>query len=96
MMGNKTESYLFELIKEDPRAILQGFYFDLNTGEERKISKERLIDCVNNILKKEHIVEDFYNGLPETIHLHWDYDDEDISTGKLLVLHIKNNNVLCY
>ncbi len=86
---NKTEMLLMDIVKGCDEHIHQGYLFDLNTGDEKFCKKEDVVTKVLNIVENfTYHVEDYFDELLSTIHIHYDFKNNDFQTGKLLVVHL--------
>ena len=57
------------------------------------MKKENIIPTIETLLNEEEtVIEDDLQGIPSSILMHYDMEDGDLQTGKLLILHLHNNN----
>ena len=90
---NETEQYLREVLYYDSKAIVQAFEHDIKENTYKRMKKENIVPLVEALLNEEDtVVEDDLQGVVSTILLHYDMDNGDLQTGKLLILHIYNND----
>ena len=90
---NETEQYLREVLYYDPKAIVQAFEHDIKENTYKRMKKENIVPLVEALLNEEDtVVEDDLQGVVSTILLHYDMENGDLQTGKLLILHIYNND----
>lgn len=90
---NQAEQYLREVLTYDPKAIVQAFEHDIKENTYKRMKKENIIPLVEALLNEEDtVVEDDLQGVVSTILMHYDMDNGDLQTGKLLILHIYNND----
>ena len=90
---NETEQYLREVLYYDPKAIVQAFEHDIKENTYKQMKKENIIPTIEALLNEEEtVIEDDLQGIPSVITLHCDMEDGDLQTGKLLILHLHNNN----
>ena len=90
---NETEKYLREVLYYDPKAIVQAFEHDIKENTYKQMKKENIIPMIEALLNEEEtVVEDDLQGIPSSILMHYDMEDGDLQTGKLLILHLHNNN----
>ena len=90
---NETEQYLREVLTYDPKAIVQAFEHDIKENTYKRMKKENIVPLVEALLNEEDtVVEDDLQGVVSTILLHYDMENGDLQTGKLLILHIYNND----
>ena len=92
---NQAEQYLREVLTYDPKAIVQAFEHDIKENTYKRMKKENIVPLVEALLNEEDtVVEDDLQGVVSTILLHYDMENGDLQTGKLLILHIYNNDRL--
>ena len=90
---NETEQYLREVLYYDPKAIVKAFEHDIKENTYKQMKKENIIPTIETLLNEEEtVIEDDLQGIPPVITLHCDMEDGDLQTGKLLILHLHNNN----
>ena len=90
---NQAEQYLREVLTYDPKAIVQAFEHDIKENTYKRMKKENIVPLVEALLNEEDtVVEDDLQGVVSTILLHYDMENGDLQTGKLLILHIYNND----
>ena len=90
---NETEQYLREVLYYDKKAIVQAFEHDIKENTYKQMKKENIIPMVEALLNEEEtVIEDDLQGIPPVITLHCDMEDGDLQTGKLLILHLHNND----
>ena len=90
---NETEQYLREVLYYDSKAIVQAFEHDIKENTYKRMKKENIVPLVETLLNEEDtVVEDDLQGVVSTILLHYDMENGDLQTGKLLILHIYNND----
>ena len=90
---NETEQYLREVLYYDSKAIVQAFEHDIKENTYKRMKKENIVPLVEALLNEEDtVVEDDLQGVVSTILLHYDMENGDLQTGKLLILHIYNND----
>ena len=90
---NETEQYLREVLYYDPKAIVKAFEHDIKENTYKQMKKENIIPMIEALLNEEEtVIEDDLQGIPPVITLHCDMEDGDLQTGKLLILHLHNNN----
>ena len=90
---NETEQYLREVLYYDPKAIVQAFEHDIKENTYKQMKKENIVPMIEALLNEEEtVVEDDLQGIPSSILMHYDMEDGDLQTGKLLILHLHNNN----
>ena len=90
---NETEQYLREVLYYDSKAIVQAFEHDIKENTYKRMKKENIVPLVEALLNEEDtVVEDDLQGVVSTILMHYDMDNGDLQTGKLLILHIYNND----
>ena len=90
---NQAEQYLREVLTYDPKAIVQAFEHDIKENTYKRMKKENIVPLVEALLNEEDtVVEDDLQGVVSTILMHYDMDNGDLQTGKLLILHLHNNN----
>ena len=57
------------------------------------MKKENIIPMIEALLNEEEtVIEDDLQGIPPVITLHYDMEEGNPQTGKLLILHLHNNN----
>ena len=90
---NETEQQLREVLYYDPKAIVQAFEHDIKENTYKQMKKENIVPMIEALLNEEEtVVEDDLQGIPSSILMHYDMEDGDLQTGKLLILHLHNNN----
>ena len=90
---NQAEQYLREVLTYDPKAIVQAFEHDIKENTYKRMKKENIVPLVEALLNEEDtVVEDDLQGVVSTILMHYDMDNGDLQTGKLLILHLHNND----
>ena len=90
---NETEQYLREVLYYDSKAIVQAFEHDIKENTYKRMKKENIVPLVEALLNEEEtVIEDDLQGVVSTILMHYDMDNGDLQTGKLLILHIYNND----
>ena len=90
---NETEQYLREVLYYDSKAIVQAFEHDIKENTYKRMKKENIVPLVEALLNEEDtVVEDDLQVVVSTILLHYDMENGDLQTGKLLILHIYNND----
>ena len=90
---NETEQYLREVLYYDPKAIVKAFEHDIKENTYKQMKKENIIPTIEALLNEEEtVIEDDLQGIPPVITLHHEMEDGDLQTGKLLILHLHNNN----
>ena len=90
---NQAEQYLREVLTYDPKAIVQAFEHDIKENTYKRMKKENIVPLVEALLNEEEtVIEDDLQGVVSTILMHYDMDNGDLQTGKLLILHIYNND----
>ena len=90
---NQAEQYLREVLTYDSKAIVQAFEHDIKENTYKRMKKENIVPLVEALLNEEDtVVEDDLQGVVSTILMHYDMDNGDLQTGKLLILHIYNND----
>ena len=90
---NQAEQYLREVLTYDPKAIVQAFEHDIKENTYKRMKKENIVPLVETLLNEEDtVVEDDLQGVVSTILMHYDMDNGDLQTGKLLILHLHNND----
>ena len=86
---NETEQYLREVLYYDPKAIVQAFEHDIKENTYKQMKKENIIPTIEALLNEEEtVIEDDLQGIPSSILMHYDMEDGDLQTGKLLILHL--------
>ena len=86
---NETEQYLREVLYYDSKAIVQAFEHDIKENTYKRMKKENIVPLVEALLNEEDtVVEDDLQGVVSTILMHYDMDNGDLQTGKLLILHL--------
>ena len=86
---NETEQYLREVLTYDPKAIVQAFEHDIKENTYKRMKKENIVPLVEALLNEEEtVIEDDLQGVVSTILMHYDMDNGDLQTGKLLILHL--------
>ena len=92
---NQAEQYLREVLTYDSKAIVQAFEHDIKENTYKRMKKENIVPLVEALLNEEEtVIEDDLQGVVSTILMHYDMDNGDLQTGKLLILHIYNNDRL--
>ena len=90
---NETEQYLREVLYYDPKAIVKAFEHDIKENTYKQMKKENIIPMIEALLNEEEtVIEDDLQGIPPVITLHYDMEDGDLQTGKLLILHLHIKN----
>ena len=90
---NETEQYLREVLYYDPKAIVQAFEHDIKENTYKQMKKENIIPTIEALLNEEEtVVEDDLQGIPSSILMHYDMEDGDLQTGRLLILHLHTKN----
>ena len=90
---NETEQYLREVLYYDPKAIVNAFEHDIKENTYKQMKKENIIPMIEALLNEEEtVIEDELQGIPLVITLHYDMEEYNLQTGKLLILHLHNNN----
>ena len=90
---NETEQYLREVLYYDSKAIVQAFEHDIKENTYKQMKKENIIPTIEALLNEEEtVIEDDLQGIPSVITLHYDMEDGDLQTGKLLILHLHIKN----
>ena len=90
---NQAEQYLREVLTYDPKAIVQAFEHDIKENTYKRMKKENIVPLVEALLNEEEtVIEDDLQGVVSTILMHYDMENGDLQTGKLLILHIYNND----
>ena len=90
---NETEQYLREILYYDPKAIVKAFEHDIKENTYKQMKKENIVPMIEALLNEEEtVVEDDLQGIPSVITLHYDMEEDNLQTGKLLILHLHNNN----
>ena len=90
---NETEQYLREVLYYDPKAIVQAFEHDIKENTYKQMKKENIIPTIEALLNEEEtVIEDDLQGIPSSILMHYDMEEDNPQTGKLLILHLHNNN----
>ena len=86
---NETEQYLREVLYYDPKAIVQAFEHDIKENTYKQMKKENIIPMIEALLNEEEtVIEDDLQGIPSSILMHYDMEEGDLQTGKLLILHL--------
>ena len=86
---NQAEQYLREVLTNHSKAIVQAFEHDIKENTYKRMKKENIIPLVEALLNEEDtVVEDDLQGVVSTILLHYDMENGDLQTGKLLILHL--------
>ena len=86
---NETEQYLREVLYYDPKAIVQAFEHDIKENTYKQMKKENIIPTIEALLNEEEtVIEDDLHGIPPVITLHYDMEEDNLQTGKLLILHL--------
>ena len=90
---NETEKYLREVLYYDSKAIVQAFEHDIKENTYKQMKKENIIPMIEALLNEEEtVIEDDLQGIPSSILMHYDMEEDNPQTGKLLILHLHNNN----
>ena len=90
---NETEQYLREVLYYDPKAIVKAFEHDIKENTYKQMKKENIIPMIEALLNEEEtVIEDDLQGIPSSLILHYDMENGNLQTGKLLILHIYNND----
>ena len=90
---NETEQYLREVLYYDPKAIVNAFEHDIKENTYKQMKKENIIPTIESLLNEEEtVIEDDLQGIPSVITLHYDMEEDNLQTGKLLILHLHNND----
>ena len=90
---NETEQYLREVLYYDPKAIVQAFEHDIKENTYKKMKKENIIPTIEALLNEEEtVIEDDLQGIPSSILMHYDMEEDNLQTGKLLILHLHIKN----
>ena len=90
---NQAEQYLREVLTYDSKAIVQAFEHDIKENTYKRMKKENIVPLVEALLNEEEtVIEDDLQGVVSTILMHYDMENGDLQTGKLLILHIYNND----
>ena len=90
---NETEQYLREVLYYDPKAIVNAFEHDIKENTYKQMKKENIIPMIEALLNEEEtVIEDDLQGIPSSILMHYDMEDGDLQTGKLVILHLHNND----
>ena len=86
---NETEQYLREILYYDPKAIVQAFEHDIKENTYKQMKKENIIPTIETLLNEEEtVIEDDLQGIPPVITLHYKMEEDNLQTGKLLILHL--------
>ena len=86
---NQAEQYLREVLTYDSKAIVQAFEHDIKENTYKRMKKENIVPLVEALLNEEEtVIEDDLQGVVSTILMHYDMDNGDLQTGKLLILHL--------
>ena len=86
---NETEQYLREVLYYDSKAIVQAFEHNIKENTYKQMKKENIIPMIEALLNEEEtVIEDDLQGIPSVITLHYNMEDGDLQTGKLLILHL--------
>ena len=86
---NETEQYLREVLYYDPKAIVQAFEHDIKENTYKQMKKENIVPMIEALLNEEEtVIEDDLQGIPSVITLHYDMEEDNLQTGKLLILHL--------
>ena len=86
---NETEQYLREVLYYDPKAIVQAFEHNIKENTYKQMKKENIIPMIEALLNEEEtVIEDDLQGIPLVITLHYDMEEGNLQTGKLLILHL--------
>ena len=90
---NQAEQYLREVLTYDSKAIVQAFEHDIKENTYKRMKKENIIPLVEALLNEEKtVIEDDLGGIPSSLILHYDMENGNLQTGKLLILHLHNND----
>ena len=90
---NETEQYLREVLYYDTKAIVQAFEHDIKENTYKQMKKENIVPTIESLLNEEEtVIEDDLQGIPSVITLHYDMEEDNLQTGKLLILHLHNND----
>ena len=90
---NETEQYLREILYYDPKAIVQAFEHDIKENTYKQMKKENIIPMIEALLNEEEtVIEDDLQGVVSSIVLHYDMEEGNPQTGKLLILHLHTKN----
>ena len=90
---NETEQYLREVLYYDPKVIVKAFEHNIKENTYKQMKKENIIPTIEALLNEEEtVIEDDLQGIPSSIVLHYDMEEDNLQTGKLLILHLHNNN----
>ena len=86
---NETEQYLREVLTYDSKAIVQAFEHDIKENTYKQMKIENIIPMIEALLNEEEtVIEDDLQGIPSSILMHYNMEDGDLQTGKLLILHL--------
>ena len=86
---NETEQYLREVLYYDKKAIVQAFEHNIKENTYKQMKKENIVPMIEALLNEEEtVIEDDLQGIPSSILMHYDMEDGDLQTGKLLILHL--------
>ena len=86
---NETEQYLREVLYYDSKAIVKAFEHDIKENTYKQMKKENIIPTIEALLNEEEtVIEDDLQGIPSSILMHYDMEEGDLQTGKLLILHL--------
>ena len=90
---NETEKYLREVLYYDPKAIVQAFEHNIKENTYKQMKKENIIPMIEALLNEEEtVIEDDLQGIPPVITLHYHMEEDNLQTGKLLILHLHIKN----
>ena len=90
---NETEQYLREVLYYDPKAIVNAFEHDIKENTYKQMKKENIIPMIEALLNEEEtVIEDDLQGIPSSILMHYDMEEDNPQTGKLLILHLHIKN----
>ena len=90
---NETEQYLREVLYYDPKAIVQAFEHNIKENTYKQMKKENIVPTIEALLNEEEtVIEDDLQGVVSSIVLHYDMENGNLQTGKLLILHLHNND----
>ena len=90
---NETEQYLREVLYYDPKAIVNAFEHNIKENTYKQMKKENIVPTIEALLNEEEtVIEDDLQGVVSTILMHYDMENGNLQTGKLLILHLHNND----
>ena len=90
---NETEQYLREVLYYDPKAIVNAFEHNIKENTYKQMKKENIVPMIEALLNEEEtVIEDDLQGVVSTILMHYDMENGNLQTGKLLILHLHNND----